>query len=174
MALNGEGWVYFVFGVTGNCSDNSKLEWWSDPFFNFFVFQVASETFERARILIAPQNDAWGDVPYTKQPGLCGDEGDYIHLTPGFLVNSTTIATFNNRGKSFKCHLWWAQSWSTTRQSLIQLTVIWSYSPLGWWLTIRMGATPTAGSNLILRHDIQKTVIYFMSFFGLVSLQIRH
>jgi len=66
---------------------------------------VASETFERARILIAPQNDAWGDVPYTKQPGLCGDEGDYIHLTPGFLVNSTTIATFNNRDKTL-VHEW--------------------------------------------------------------------
>ena len=64
--------------------------------------QVASETFVRARVLVAPQNDAWGDVPYTKQPGLCGEEGDYIHITPGFLVNSSTISTFNSRGQQFR------------------------------------------------------------------------
>ena len=64
--------------------------------------QVASETFERARVLVAPQNEAWGDVPYTKQPGLWGVEGDYIHITPGFVVNSSTTSTLNSRGQQFR------------------------------------------------------------------------
>ena len=29
---------------------------------------------------------AWGDVPYTLQPGECKQEGDYIHLTPDYLT----------------------------------------------------------------------------------------
>ena len=27
------------------------------------------------------------DTPYTIQPGGCGDPGEYIHITPGFLEN---------------------------------------------------------------------------------------
>jgi len=39
--------------------------------------------------LIGPANRAWGDVPYTLQPGLCGVEGDYIHFTPDYITNTT-------------------------------------------------------------------------------------
>jgi len=39
--------------------------------------QATKETFNTARVLIGPANRAWGDVPYTLQPGLCGIEGDY-------------------------------------------------------------------------------------------------
>jgi len=37
-----------------------------------------------------PGYETWGDVPYTLQPGLCGIEGDYIHLTPDFITTTTT------------------------------------------------------------------------------------
>ncbi|XP_067929384.1 calcium-activated chloride channel regulator 1-like isoform X2 [Watersipora subatra] len=50
-----------------------------------------NETFERARILIAQKNLAYGDTPYTLQPRGCGEEGDYIHLTPNFLTTSEFI-----------------------------------------------------------------------------------
>ncbi|XP_067930947.1 calcium-activated chloride channel regulator 1-like [Watersipora subatra] len=50
-----------------------------------------NETFERARILIAQKNLAYGDTPYTLQPRGCGEEGDYIHLTPNFLTTSESI-----------------------------------------------------------------------------------
>ena len=57
--------------------------------------QKTDESFETARILVAPQEAGWGDVPYAKQPGPCGQESDYIHVTPGFISNTQT-----NRGKS--------------------------------------------------------------------------
>ncbi|XP_067930940.1 calcium-activated chloride channel regulator family member 3-like [Watersipora subatra] len=50
-----------------------------------------NETFERAGILIAQKNLAYGDTPYTLQPRGCGEEADYIHLTPDFLTTSQTI-----------------------------------------------------------------------------------
>lgn len=45
-----------------------------------------NETFEKARIIVGPANPVWGDVPYTIQPGLCGEEGDYVHLTANYLT----------------------------------------------------------------------------------------
>ncbi|XP_067929386.1 calcium-activated chloride channel regulator 1-like [Watersipora subatra] len=56
-----------------------------------WVQPAENETFERARILIAQKNLAYGDTPYTLQPRGCGEEGDYIHLTPNFLTTSQTI-----------------------------------------------------------------------------------
>ena len=50
--------------------------------------QTAGETFERARILVA---DGFGEnpnEPYTRQPGACGEEGDFTHVTPKFLLSS--------------------------------------------------------------------------------------
>ena len=40
-------------------------------------------------MIVAEANKGWGDTPYTLQPGGCGEEGDYIHLTPSFLLNKT-------------------------------------------------------------------------------------
>ena len=39
-------------------------------------------------MIVAEANKAWGDTPYTLQPGGCGEEGDYIHLTPSYLINN--------------------------------------------------------------------------------------
>jgi len=50
-----------------------------------FCSQATKGTFSKARVLIGPANRAWGDVPYTLQPGLCGVEGDYIHFTPDYI-----------------------------------------------------------------------------------------
>ncbi|XP_067930953.1 calcium-activated chloride channel regulator 1-like [Watersipora subatra] len=43
----------------------------------------------RARVLIAGPNSAYGDEPYTRQPGGCGQEGDFIHFTPEYLVKKS-------------------------------------------------------------------------------------
>ena len=40
-----------------------------------------------ARVVIGQSNPAWGDIPYTLQPGLCGQEGDYIHVTPDYITS---------------------------------------------------------------------------------------
>ena len=58
-----------------------------------------NENFARGRILIAEKNLAWGDEPYTLQPEGCKKEGDYIHLTPGYL---TTDASSNPNFKPGK------------------------------------------------------------------------
>ena len=42
--------------------------------------------------MIGPSNPAWGDTPYTLQPGLCGQEGDYIHLTPDYVKSKDANA----------------------------------------------------------------------------------
>lgn len=52
---------------------------------NLFVIQADDETFNRARVVVGPENPAWGSTPYTLQPGLCGTEADYIHLTTQYL-----------------------------------------------------------------------------------------
>ncbi|XP_067930944.1 calcium-activated chloride channel regulator 1-like [Watersipora subatra] len=48
------------------------------------------ETVKRARVVVAEANLAYGDEPYTLQPGGCGQEGDFIHLTPDYLTKKPT------------------------------------------------------------------------------------
>ena len=55
-----------------------------------------NETYSRGRVLIAEPNIAWGNRPYTLQPGACQQEGDYIHLTPDY------ITTDPNKNSKFK------------------------------------------------------------------------
>ena len=45
-----------------------------------------TDTFGRARVVVAEANSQWGNTPYTRQPGQCGEEGDFIHLTPEYLL----------------------------------------------------------------------------------------
>lgn len=41
--------------------------------------------FSRATVRIGPPNPKYNDIPYTLQPGGCGEYGRYIHFTPEFL-----------------------------------------------------------------------------------------
>ncbi|XP_077980969.1 calcium-activated chloride channel regulator 1-like [Glandiceps talaboti] len=45
------------------------------------------ESFERAHIIIDEPNPDWDDNPYTQQMGGCGIKGEYIHLTPRYLLD---------------------------------------------------------------------------------------
>ena len=45
-----------------------------------------SEEFSKARVLIDIPTADHGDIPYTRKPGGCGIEGDYIHFTPNYLT----------------------------------------------------------------------------------------
>ncbi|XP_067930948.1 calcium-activated chloride channel regulator 1-like [Watersipora subatra] len=47
---------------------------------------MSGETIDRARVVVAEANVAYGDEPYTLQPGRCQEEGDYIHFTPEYLT----------------------------------------------------------------------------------------
>ena len=53
-----------------------------------FILQAGKERYSKARVIVSPANEIWGDEPYTLQPGMCGQEGDYIHLTPNYIKSS--------------------------------------------------------------------------------------
>ncbi|XP_071961369.1 calcium-activated chloride channel regulator 4-like [Antedon mediterranea] len=48
---------------------------------------VTSESFDRANVIIDSPNPRWDDNPYTHQLGGCGEAGEYIHLTPNYLLD---------------------------------------------------------------------------------------
>ncbi|XP_033120354.1 calcium-activated chloride channel regulator 1-like isoform X2 [Anneissia japonica] len=50
---------------------------------------VTSESFDRANVVIDFENPRWGDNPYTKQLGGCGEPGEYIHLTPNYILEKS-------------------------------------------------------------------------------------
>jgi len=43
-----------------------------------------------AEIQIDNPNWKYGDRPYTVQLGGCGDPGEYVHLTPNYVMNFDT------------------------------------------------------------------------------------
>ncbi|XP_067930957.1 calcium-activated chloride channel regulator 4-like [Watersipora subatra] len=71
----------FTIVVPENWTSNSD---WMEP--------EEKETVTRARIIVAEANLAYGDEPYTLQPGSCGQEGDFIHFTPEYLTRSPNDA----------------------------------------------------------------------------------
>uniref|UniRef100_A0A6I8PBF7 Calcium-activated chloride channel regulator 1 n=1 Tax=Ornithorhynchus anatinus TaxID=9258 RepID=A0A6I8PBF7_ORNAN len=44
------------------------------------------ESYQTADVIVAEPSPAHIDTPYTKQTGLCGEPGQYIHFTPKFLA----------------------------------------------------------------------------------------
>ncbi|KAL5005903.1 hypothetical protein ScPMuIL_017061 [Solemya velum] len=66
---------------------------------------------DTAQVVVDLPNPVYGDNPYTLQPGLCGDPGEYIHLTPGYVVNKqSSERTWGRRGKVF-VHEWGHLRW---------------------------------------------------------------
>ncbi|XP_067664856.1 calcium-activated chloride channel regulator 1-like isoform X2 [Haliotis asinina] len=49
------------------------------------------ESFDDAHIRIDKANPTQGNNPYTFQPGQCGDPGQYIHLTPEYVMDAPGI-----------------------------------------------------------------------------------
>ncbi|XP_046584208.1 calcium-activated chloride channel regulator 1-like [Haliotis rubra] len=49
------------------------------------------ESFDNAHIRIDKANPTQGNNPYTFQPGQCGDPGQYIHLTPEYVMDAPGI-----------------------------------------------------------------------------------
>ena len=88
-------WIVFwmIPGLTSFAflNNNKKLtRQFSGDNFNITLYfscflQSSDESVDTARVIVGPQNPAYGDVPYTLQPGLCGQEADYIHLTPDYI-----------------------------------------------------------------------------------------
>ncbi|XP_064632579.1 calcium-activated chloride channel regulator 1-like [Lineus longissimus] len=46
----------------------------------------SGQTFDSSNVRIDTPNPVWGNNPYTKQLGGCGEAGEFIHLTPEYLL----------------------------------------------------------------------------------------
>ncbi|KAL7825187.1 hypothetical protein AOLI_G00323940 [Acnodon oligacanthus] len=55
------------------------------------------ETYDKANIIIDSPHPAYGDEPYTKQMKGCGEESEYIHFTPDFLLNDNLLNAYGPR-----------------------------------------------------------------------------
>ncbi|XP_074077862.1 calcium-activated chloride channel regulator 2 [Macrotis lagotis] len=72
--------------------------------------QVKWESYEKANIIIADWYKKHRDDPYTLQYRGCGEEGQYIHFTPNFLLNDNLNAIYGSRGRVF-VHEWAHLRW---------------------------------------------------------------
>ena len=48
---------------------------------------ATSQSFNDAEFRVDAANPAYGDNPYTVQEGECGQEGQFVHITPWFVNN---------------------------------------------------------------------------------------
>ena len=59
--------------------------------------------FLKADILVADAHPGHGNEPYTLQFGGCEGHGEYIHLTPDYVVNEDHIESWGPKGNLFYC-----------------------------------------------------------------------
>ncbi|XP_067222280.1 calcium-activated chloride channel regulator 3A-1-like isoform X2 [Chanodichthys erythropterus] len=69
--------------------------------------RASTESYEKAKIRI---DNADSIEPYAHQYGECGDEAQYIHLTPNYLLNDSVIQLYGPRGKVL-VHEWAHLRW---------------------------------------------------------------
>nr|XP_053653162.1 calcium-activated chloride channel regulator 1-like [Cherax quadricarinatus] len=84
------GRVYF-----GNVKFIIPLTW---AHLNFTI--TTTERFEESVIRIDKQSKVYLGQPYTVQPGLCGDPGRYIHLSPEYLTDTAQAALWGPPDKA--------------------------------------------------------------------------
>ncbi|XP_068098724.1 calcium-activated chloride channel regulator 1-like isoform X1 [Hyperolius riggenbachi] len=70
----------------------------------------ATETYDKADVIVASPYLKYGDDPYTLQYGQCGEPGRYIHFTPNFLLDDQLLAAYGRRGRVF-VHEWAHLRW---------------------------------------------------------------
>ncbi|XP_036412453.1 calcium-activated chloride channel regulator 1-like [Colossoma macropomum] len=72
--------------------------------------RIRRETYDKANVIIDYPHPAYGDEPYTKQIKGCGEESEYIHFTPNFLLNDDLLIAYGPRGRVF-VHEWAHLRW---------------------------------------------------------------
>uniref|UniRef100_S4RLG9 Chloride channel accessory 1 n=1 Tax=Petromyzon marinus TaxID=7757 RepID=S4RLG9_PETMA len=68
------------------------------------------ESYGKAEVRIASLDDPEDDSPYTQQYGQCGEPGQYIQLTPNFLLADKNLDAYCPRGRAF-VHEWGHLRW---------------------------------------------------------------
>ncbi|XP_032883726.1 calcium-activated chloride channel regulator 1-like [Amblyraja radiata] len=77
---------------------------------NSSIQRPATESYEKASVIIAEENPKYGDTPYTLQYGGCGEKGQYIHFTPNFILNDSLLPIYGKKGPLF-VHEWAHLQW---------------------------------------------------------------
>ncbi|XP_046718336.1 calcium-activated chloride channel regulator 1-like [Silurus meridionalis] len=72
--------------------------------------KATTETYKKGKIRIDESSLQYGNEPYTHQPEGCGREGEYIHLTPDFLLNNHISKPYGPRERVF-VHEWAHLRW---------------------------------------------------------------
>ncbi|KAG9264853.1 calcium-activated chloride channel regulator 3A-1-like [Astyanax mexicanus] len=80
------------------------------PNWNGSYEKARRETYDKANIIISRPHPAFIDEPYTKQMKGCGEEGEYVHLTPNFLLDDSFLKSYGPRGVVF-VHEWAHLRW---------------------------------------------------------------
>ncbi|XP_066266383.1 calcium-activated chloride channel regulator family member 3-like [Branchiostoma lanceolatum] len=72
---------------------------------------AGTETFERANVRVDVPNPLYGENPYVQQKGGCGEAGDFMHLTPKYVVDKQYGEDYwGPNGKTF-VHEWGHLRW---------------------------------------------------------------
>ncbi|KAL6471829.1 hypothetical protein MHYP_G00204790 [Metynnis hypsauchen] len=69
------------------------------PNWNGSYDRARRETYSKANVIIDLPHPAFGDDPYTKQMKGCGEESEYTHFTPDFLLNDGLLNAYGPRDK---------------------------------------------------------------------------
>ncbi|XP_050731210.1 calcium-activated chloride channel regulator 1-like [Eriocheir sinensis] len=64
------------------------------------TYPAGGESYEGSDIRVDQPNPTYHNQPYTVQSGGCGDPGQYIHLTPDYLLNNEEAWWYGPRGKA--------------------------------------------------------------------------
>ncbi|XP_062436932.1 calcium-activated chloride channel regulator 1-like [Rhea pennata] len=72
--------------------------------------RLKTESYDKADVIIADPFLKYGDDPYTLQYGGCKEKGRYIHFTPNFLLKSSLLNVYGERGRVF-VHEWAHLRW---------------------------------------------------------------
>ncbi|XP_025913431.1 calcium-activated chloride channel regulator 1-like [Apteryx rowi] len=72
--------------------------------------RLKTESYDKADVIIADPFLKYGDDPYTLQYGGCKEKGRYIHFTPNFLLKSSLLNIYGERGRVF-VHEWAHLRW---------------------------------------------------------------
>ncbi|XP_042675977.1 calcium-activated chloride channel regulator 1-like isoform X1 [Centrocercus urophasianus] len=72
--------------------------------------RLKTESYDKADVIIADPYLKYGDDPYTLQYGGCAMKGRYIHFTPNFLLDSSLVKVYGEKGRVF-VHEWAHLRW---------------------------------------------------------------
>ncbi|XP_059839812.1 calcium-activated chloride channel regulator 1-like isoform X2 [Hypanus sabinus] len=84
-----------------------------------------TQSYEKAKVIIAEPYLKHGDAPYTLQYGGCGEKGRYIHFTPNFLLNDEMTSVYCPKGRVF-VHEWAHLRWGVFNEYNDMVPFYWS------------------------------------------------